>query len=136
MALTADREVDHFVDQELRSFKVGGAETIYKGSFVSVDSSGYAAPLAAAETFVGLAYDQADNSAGSDGDKSVKCYTQGDFELALAGAAITNIGDAVYASDDGTLTFTSTSNSFVGFMVDLVSSGVIILRIAPFQTVT
>ena len=132
MALTADRELAHYVDQQLRSFQVGGAETIYKGGFVSVDASGYAAPLAAGETFVGIAFEACDNSGGSDGDKSVRCYTQGDFEHALSGAAVTNIGDAVYASADDTLTFTSTSNSFVGYMVDLVSSGTIILRIQPF----
>jgi hypothetical protein len=113
---------------------VGGGETIYKGGFVSVDASGYAAPLAAGETFVGLAYEGCDNNAGADAAKSVCCYTLGDFQHALSGAAITNIGDAVYASDDGTLTFTSEANSFVGYCVDLVSSGVIILRIAPFQT--
>jgi len=135
MALSANRNVPHFVDQQLRSFKVGGAETIYKGAFVSVDSSGYAAPLAAAETFIGIAFEAAENSAGSDGDKSLRCYTQGDFEHVLSGAAVTNSGDAVYASADDTLTFTATSNSFVGYCVDVPSSGVIILRIAPFQTI-
>lgn len=29
-ALTASREVDHFVDQELRSFKVAAAKKIFK----------------------------------------------------------------------------------------------------------
>lgn len=135
MALTANRDVPHFVDQQLRAFKVGGGETIYKGAFVSVDSSGYGAALAAGETCIGLAFEECDNSTGSDGDKSIRCYTQGDFEYALSGAAVTNIGDAVYASADDTLTFTSTANSFVGYCVDVPSSGTIILRIAPFTTV-
>lgn len=133
-ALSANREVDRYIDQQYRTFQVGGAETIYKGGFVSVDSSGYAAPLAAAELFVGIAVAGIDNSAGSDGDLTVKCFTQGDFEHALSGAAITDIGAAVYATDDGTLTLTPTSNSFVGYLIDLVSSGVIIVRISPFQT--
>lgn len=135
MALTKNRNIDHYPDQQLRSFKVGGGETIFKGSFVSVDASGYSAPLGAAETFIGIAFEECDNSDGSDGDKSIRCYTQGDFEHALSGAAVTNIGDAVYASADDTLTFTSTSNSFLGYCVDVLSSGVIILRIAPFQTI-
>ncbi len=54
---------------------------------------------------------------------------------AAATAAVTNIGDAVYAADDSALTFSSTGTSFVGYGVDVPSSGVIILRIAPFQTV-
>ena len=133
MALSTNREVDHYVDQQLRSFKAAN-ECIYKGALLSFETGGYVAPLTAAETFAGIAYEKCDNSAGSDGDKSCRAYTRGDFELALSGAAITNIGSAVYASADDTLTFTSTSNTFVGYMVDLVSSGVIILRIAPFQT--
>ncbi len=135
MTLGANRDVAHFVDQDIRAFRVADHEHLYKGAFVSVDSSGYAAPLAAGETFVGVAFEFCENSAGSDGDKSIRCYTQGDFEHALSGAAVTNIGDAVYASADDTLTFTSTSNSFVGYCVDVPSSGVIILRIAPFQTI-
>ena len=129
MALTADLEIAHFVDQELRTFKVGGGETIYKGGFVSVDSSGYAAPLAAGEPFVGLAYAGADNSAGSDGDKSVKVYTVGDFEVTLSGAAVTDIGRAVFASADDTLTFDGNGNSYVGIVEDWISSGKIILRL-------
>ncbi len=132
MALTTNRELPHYLDQQLRSFRVGGGETIHKGAFVSVDSSGYAAPLAAGETFIGVALESGDNSSGLDGDKSIPCYTQGDFEHTLSGATVTDIGAAVYASDDGTLTFTSASNSFVGYMVDVVSSNKIILRIQPF----
>jgi hypothetical protein len=134
MALTASREVDRFVDQQLRSFKVAGSTKIYKGSLVSIQADGYVAPLTAGELFAGFAYEEVDNSAGSDGDKTVKVYTQGDFEHALSGAAIANLGDEVYASDDGTLTFTSTSNTYVGMCIDVPSSGNITLRIDVFRT--
>lgn len=100
---------------------------------VSVEAGGYAAPLTAGEVFLGVAYEEVDNSGGSDGDKSVRVYTQGDFDHALSGATIANVGDAVYATDDGTLTFTSTSNTYVGFCVDVPSSGSIILRLDTFR---
>ena len=134
MALSANRELDHYVDQELRSFKVAGSTTVFKGALTSVQADGYAAPLTAGELFAGIAYAECDNSGGSDGDLSVKCYTRGDFEHALSGAAVANIGDAVYASDDETLTFTSTSNTYVGFCIGVPSSGNIILRLDPFRT--
>jgi hypothetical protein len=134
MALSASRELDRYVDQELRTFKVAASTTIYKGSLVSVQADGYAAPLTAAELFVGVAYEEIDNSAGADGDKSVRVYTVGDFNHALSGAAIANVGDEVYASDDGTLTFTSTSNTYVGVCIDVPSSGNIILRLDTFRT--
>lgn len=92
------------------------------------------APLTAGEVLAGIAYEKIDNSSGSDGDKSIRVYTQGDFNHALSGAAIANIGDAVYASADDTLTFTSTSNTYVGFCVDVPSSGNIIVRLDTFRT--
>ena len=62
------------------------------------------------------------------------CYMQGDFEHALSGATIADIGKAVYASADDTLTLTSTDNTFVGHVDDVPSAGTIILRIEPFAT--
>ena len=133
MALTAARTVDHYPDQELRTFKVAASTTIYKGAFVGL-ASGYARGLVAGDTFVGLAYEGKNNASGAAGAKQVRCYTLGDFEHTLTGAAVTDIGAAVYASDDGTLTLTSTDNSFVGYMVGLPSANTIILRLAGFGT--
>lgn len=131
MALTANRDLDHYIDQQLRSFAAAD-EHIFKGSFLSVEAGGYVAPLTALEAFAGIAYEECDNSEGDDGDVRVKSYTQGDFVHALTGAALSNIGDIVYASADNGLTFTSTDNTPVGCMVDLVSTDKILLRINPF----
>lgn len=128
MALTANREAQRYVDQELRSYAVAAAAHVYKGAFVGL-SGGYARGLVAADTFVGIAYEEADNSSGADGDKSVRVYTMGDFQLPLSGAAITDIGADLYASDDETLTLTSTGNSLVGKVVGFISSGVIVARL-------
>jgi len=133
MALTANRDVDHYIDQELRSFKLAASTHVFKGGFVGLTAGGYARPLTAGDEFVGIAYEEADNGAGSDGDVSVRVYTLGDFGHALSGAAITNLGAAVYASADDTLTFTSAGNSYVGVVVDAPSAGQIILRIDPFR---
>ncbi len=135
MALSANREVDRYVDQELRSYQAAASAHVYKGGFVGLDSNGYARALAAGDVCVGLAYEECDNSDGSDGDKSVRVYTQGDFLHALSSVALTNIGDAVYASDDQTLTFTSTDNSLVGVCVDRPEANKIILRLSPHHTV-
>lgn len=134
MALSANRQVDHYVDQELRSFQVAASAHVYKGAFVGLDS-GYARGLNAADQCVGVAYEESDNSSGSAGDVTVRVHTQGDFLHTLSGAALTNIGDAVYASADDTLTFTATSNSLVGFCMDVPETNKIILRLSPFDTV-
>ena len=135
MALSANREVDRYVDQELRSYQAAASAHVYKGGFVGLDSSGYARALAAGDVCVGLAYEECDNSDGSDGNRSVRVYMQGDFLHALSSAALTNIGEAVYASDDETLTFTSTDNSLVGVCVDRPEANKIILRLSPHHTV-
>lgn len=132
MALSANRDVDRYVDQELRSFRVAASAHIYKGGFVGL-TSGYARALTAGDPCVGIAYEEADNASGSNGDISVRVYTLGDFLHALSSAALTNIGDAVYASADDTLTFTATSNSFVGVCIDVPETNKIILRLNPFN---
>ncbi len=131
MALTANIEVDHYVDQELRSFQVAGTNHVYKGSLVGLTLTGYAQPLIAGDTFVGLAYEEIDNSSGSDGDLSVRVYTLGDFGMTLTGATVADIGRPVFASAEDTLTFVGGGNSYVGLMQDAVATNQIILRLDP-----
>jgi hypothetical protein len=131
MALSANREVDHYVDQELRTFKVAGSTTIYKGALVGLKSDGYARGLVAGDPYAGISYEKADNNSGSDGDLSVRMYTLGDFEHALAGATIASVGRPVFASADDTLSFTADGNSYVGIVQDVPASGTIILRTDP-----
>jgi len=131
MALTANRDVDRYVDQELRALPVKTGAHIYKGAFVGL-SGGYAQPLAAGDSFAGIAYEEVYNT-GADGAKSVRVYTSGDFEHALGSASRANNGAAVYASSDDTLTLTSSGNSAVGNQVDVAATNKIILRLRPWM---
>ena len=128
MALSANRQVDRYVDQELRSLPVKASTHVYKGAFVGV-TSGFARGLVASDTFGGIAYEEVDNSSGADGDKMVRVYTMGDFDHALSGASRANNASQVYASDDETITLTAASNSAVGYQVDSPASAKIVLRI-------
>ena len=130
MALTANREMDHYVDQELRSVPVSAAAHIFKGALVEWGSTGHARPLVGGGLLAGIAYEEMDNSGGSDGDVTGRIYTQGDFGLALAGAAQADVGRPVYATDDATLTFDAQGATFVGFVQGIASAGQIILRLA------
>lgn len=136
MALTANREVDHFVDQEIRRYPVSANSRIFKGGLVGLNTTKYARALVAGDKCIGLAFDAADNTGGTNGERYIRVYTQGDFLLLLAGAARTDIGKALYGSDDGTLTFTATGNSLIGVCVDVPSTGQVILRIDSYHTVT
>lgn len=130
MALTANRELDRYVDQELRALPVKAAAHIYKGALVGIDSAtGCVRGLVAGDAFAGVAYEEADNSGGADAAIAVRVYTQGDFEHALASAARTNNGAIVYASADDTLTLTASGNSAVGRQIEAPTSAKIVLRI-------
>lgn len=131
MALTANRNVDHYVDQELRSFAVAASAHVYKGALVGLNASGYVRALSAGDAFVGVAYEEADNGGGTDGAISVRVYTVGDFAHALSGATVAHVGRPVFASADDTLTFTADGNSYVGLVEDVPASNEIILRIDP-----
>jgi len=137
MTLGADVNVNRYVDQQLRTLAVKASTTIYRGSLVGIDrAGGYARPLNAADQFQGIAYEQCDNSSGSNGDREVTIFTQGDFEFSLSGAAKTDIGKPIFASDENTLTFSGASGSYIGVIVDVPSSGTVIVRIDPQRRLT
>ncbi|MCA9254923.1 MAG: hypothetical protein KDA33_04770 [Phycisphaerales bacterium] len=136
MALTANRELNRYVDQELRSFGVAASEHIFKGALVGVDrSSGFVRPLAAGDTFAGVAYEEIDNSAGQDGDLSIRLYTQGDFILTVNGATQNLVGAPVYAGDDDATSVTPTgAQTTAGVLIAVVGSNLGIVRIGPLAT--
>lgn len=129
MALTSNRDLDHYIDQELRSFQVASSVYVYKGSFVGLNSTGYVRPLLSGDAFVGIAYEEKNNNTGSEGDQSVRVYTLGDFGHTLTGATVGDIGRPVFASEEDTLTFNGAGNSYVGIVQDRIASNEIILRI-------
>lgn len=133
MALTVNREVDHYVDQELRAYPVAAAKKVFKGGFVGLSAAGFAQPLIAGDAFVGIAYEEADNLAGANGAMFVRVYTVGDFSLTLAGATATSVGRPVFASADDTLSFRGSGNSYVGVAIDVPGSNELILRIDPLR---
>lgn len=131
MALTANRELNRYVDQELRTFSVAASAHIWKGALVGVDrSSGHVRNLVAGDMFAGIAYEEADNSSGSGGDVSVRLYTQGDFVLTTNNATQVMVGMAVYAtSEEVTGVNVQQGASFCGVLMAVVGANKGIVRI-------
>lgn len=116
-------------DSVINHHGVIASDIIYEGAAVGLlGSSGYARPLTAFDKFVGFAEDKADNSSGAAGDINVTVKKRGCVKLSVSGAAITDVGQAVYASDDDTFVFSPVGNSFIGFVDRFVSSGVVMVR--------
>lgn len=122
-ALSADRKTNYREGVEMEH-PVAAAVTIYAGSLVCLDASGYATPGAdaAGVKFLGVAQESADNSSGSAGDVNVRVRRKGVFYLAASGMALTDVGTAAYVADDQTVA-KSTSNSVAcGKIVQWVSA--------------
>lgn len=133
MALSANRELNRFVDQELRAYEVALAEHVFKGSLVGVHrATGYARTLVAGDVFVGVAYEEADNSEGANGSISVRVYTQGDFILPVADASQALVGAPVFAADDESVTVLPSAGATpVGTLIDYLGADSGIVRILP-----
>ena len=106
---------------------------IYKGSLVGLGSGGYLQPMAASATtakFIGICYEEMDNSGGGDGDLDCRVFTQGDFVFDLPGAGVMALTAAVYADGDSDLpTLSSVDNTQIGNVVGILEPGKIVLRI-------
>ena len=127
MALTADRNVPHKEPASQQAYEVAASTTIYRGSIVVINSSGYAIPApdtaAATNSFAGIAQAQADNSAGANGDIKVILFTTGRHKLPASSAAITDLQTNCFADDDETVTPVSgteeTNSQKVGTIVEV-----------------
>ncbi len=110
------------------AFPVIASDIVYEGAAVGlVDATGHARPLAAGDRFAGFAEAQADNSAGAAAAINVRVIESGKIQLAVSGAVITDMGVAVFATDDDTFVFNPVGAVFVGFVHRFVSAGVVIV---------
>lgn len=125
-ALSADKLTEYTEGVEL-SIPVDDGDTIYAGALTCVNADGYA--VAGADTagliFMGVAREQADNSAGQDGDINVIVRRRGLFKMALASAiSIANVGDNVFIADDQNVDLTAnvTNHIFVGIIAKYIDT--------------
>lgn len=128
MATLAADAVRTYAIGEMEDYPAIAADIIYEGAAVGDDGNGYARPLQAGDPFRGFAVERCDNAAGAAGDKTVRCRTEGRIVLAIGSLAITDVGKAVYASDDNTFTLTQSTNTLIGFVDQYLASGSGIVR--------
>ncbi len=100
----------------------------YKGAIMMMDVSdvdGYAQPLqsgitvASGDVFLGIALEevQIKTTDTSNGDKGITVATDGIWGFPVGSLTVTDIGDLAYASDDQTVTVTTTNNLWIGNIV-------------------
>lgn len=123
-ALTDDRNTKREAGI-LREFPVAASTTIYAGSMVCLNTSGYAVPGADTASFiyVGVAQEKADNSSGSNGDLNVETRIDDSVhEFAGSGLAVTDVGATAYVSDDQTIATSTTNSIAAGKIIGIESA--------------
>lgn len=135
MPLTANRELNRYVDQELRTMPVAEAAHVFKGALVGIErETGFVRNLEAGDLFAGIAYEEIDNTDGDGGDLSVRLYTQGDFILSISHASQASVGAPVYAVDsDSTTVLPASGGSQCGVLLAVVGVNLGIVRIMPMS---
>jgi hypothetical protein len=129
LAQNADRRID---GGDFAPLPVQASANPFQGSLLSLPATGYAHELVAGEPFAGVCSRQIPTAeaAANDGDRNVDAIV-GYFimEMALTGVAQDDVTHrrAVYASDDATLTFTPTGNTYIGIVVGVAASNVAII---------
>lgn len=110
---------------KLLAHPVVASDIIYAGALVKHNAAGFLAPCAAESgaVFAGVAVETVDNSAGSAGDKVCRVDKKGAFIMNGTGFSQADVGSAVYASDDNTVSTTQDTNEQqVGRIVEFISS--------------
>lgn len=132
MALSADAPVKRETG-DFNEFDVAASTTIYEGSMVGDNASGYARALTAGDPFLGHADEKVDNSSGAAAAERVRVLGPERYrlEVTLASVAITDVGKNVYASDDATVTLTQGSNSYVGQVARYVTTNTCVVEFHP-----
>lgn len=131
MAVTANQVIERASGCR-KSFPVAASTTIYEGSLVFVNASGYADDDTAsgANVFAGVAITEQDNGTGSNGDLNVECFRDGDFKLTGSGFAQSSVGLDVYATDNYTLSLTATGDAVrIGKITEYISSTKVMVSI-------
>jgi len=122
MALSANTIRDYDLG-DINEYGVLSGATIYEGSAVG-SSGGYARALTAGDMFLGFACEGKVETASSSGSINIRVWSRGKVELAVTSVAITDVGKAVYATDDGSFVLTNSSSySRIGTVHRYVSSG-------------
>lgn len=119
-------------DGEMVDVPVKGSTTIYKGALVVDLGTGYASvgDDGSGYAFLGVAVETVDNSSGSDGANTVRVYKTGSFKYTMSGGATqTNLGIQVFITDDQTVASSTTNSVACGYVVEVVDSTYVRVRI-------
>ncbi len=119
-------------DGALVLYPVGAGVHVRKGGLLAVAATGLAQPASdsAGVTFIGVAYEEGDNTLGAAGVKSVRVLKTGVYTYAKTAAVQTDVGKVAFVVDDATIsTAATTDNIACGVVVGVPSAVTVQIRI-------
>jgi hypothetical protein len=117
--------------------KMAAAVQVYQGALTFlIAASGLltSAIAAGANRFGGVAVENCNNTAGGAGALQTETITDGTVTLVNVAHSLVDadIGKAIYASDNYTVTITSTNNVLIGMLEDIDPSGDPVIALKSF----
>lgn len=124
-ATTEGRNTGTRLDSALVVYPVAASTSIYNGTLVCINSSGYLvnASDTAGLKFVGVAQEDVDNSAGANGAKSANVRRKGIFSFVSSGLAVTDQMADLWVADNQTVQKTP-ANVYCGKLSAYTSASV------------
>ena len=122
-ALTKDTRRIYKAKQRAGTVPLKASSTIYEGSAIGDDASGFGRALVAGDPFMGFAV-QGDVGGAADGDEETPVLVEGIIRANIAGITEANLGDTVYMSSDNDFTLTAGGNSAIGKIDRVISTTV------------
>ena len=119
-------------DGALVLYPLGAGVHVRKGGLLAVAATGLAQPASdsAGVTFIGIAYEEGDNTLGAAAAKSVRVLKTGVYTYAKTAAAPSDVGKAAFVVDDATVaTAATTDNVACGIVVGVPNAVTVQIRI-------
>ena len=131
-AASDDRQANWSEGEVIAAPLDGGAQTIYSGTLACFDTTGYVVSAADTAGYVlgGVAEEKAVITAETDGTHNIRLRRKGVVRLAIAAAAVTDVGKPVWVTDDQTVQLTP-GNVLAGVIVRCVSTTAVDVDIEP-----
>jgi len=138
MAVTANQLIVCSEAGDRVKLPVAATTTLYQGTIAFVQRTsgsdegyGTGEDNNGANDFAGIVIEKADNSAGAAGAVAAEVYQKGAFVLAGTGFTQSLVGDMAYATDNYTVTASSSNAERIGTFVEYISTTKMRVRICP-----
>lgn len=107
-------------DPGVETYQGAVATAFYQGSFAGfISGTKLVRPLVAGDVFAGI-IDKVGTAYADAVTKPIGVVIDGAVEIPYSAAALTDITKAVYASDSNTVTFTGSTNSYIGHVRNVI----------------